>query len=66
MAEPRFGSFDGIPSRSDDRRAWVLHGDRWTEINHASHNNAVRELTKAEFDALFPDVPPLPADAFAA
>jgi len=42
----------------------VLHDD-WTEINSSSHNNAVSELTKQEFNQLFPDVPPLPAKAFA-
>lgn len=63
MAEPKYGSFDGIASRYDAREAWVLHDD-WVPINHASHGNAVSELSKAEFDQLFPDVPPLPQAAF--
>jgi len=62
---PKYGDFDGLPSRYDSREAWVLHTD-WTAINHASHDNAVHELTEAEFKQRFPDVPPLPAEAFKA
>jgi hypothetical protein len=62
---PKYGSFDGIPSRYNASEAWVLH-DKWVKINSVSHNNAVRELTKQEFDQLFPDAPPLPAEAFKA
>jgi hypothetical protein len=65
MAEPKYGSFDGIASRYDEREAWVLH-DGWVPINHSSHGNAVSELTKQEFDQLFPDAPPLPDRAFKA
>lgn len=63
MAEPKYGDFDGIPSRYDEREAWVLHHDGWVPINHASHANAVRELTKAQYDEAF-NAPPLPANAF--
>jgi hypothetical protein len=64
VAEPLYGSFDGIPSRFDELEAWVLHTDHWVQINHASHNNAVRKISKALFDQFFPDVPPLPSTAF--
>jgi hypothetical protein len=63
-SEPRYGTFDGIPSRSNEREAWVLHRAGWVEINHAEHNDAARELTKEEFDQLFPNLPPLPSTAF--
>jgi hypothetical protein len=63
VAEPLYGSFDGIPSRFDEIEAWVLHTDHWVPINHASHNNAVRKIGKALFDQFFPDVPPLPSTA---
>lgn len=66
MAQPKYGDFDGIASRYDDREAWVLHKAGWVEINRISHGNAVRELTKDQFDQLYPDVPALPADAFKA
>ena len=63
MTEPKYGDFDGIASRYNANEAWVLY-DKWVEINNRSHSNAVRELTKAEFDQLYQDVPPLPSIAF--
>ena len=63
MTDPKYGDFDGIASRYDEREAWVLHDD-WVPINHASHGNAVRELSKQEFDQAFPGAPPLPERAF--
>jgi hypothetical protein len=67
IAEPYYGSFDGIPSRYDANEAWVFHGGDagWVEINSASHGNAVRELTKADFAYLNRRrLPPLPPEAF--
>lgn len=66
MAEPRYGSFDGIASRFDSKEAWVLHNVGWVEINRVEHGDAARELTKDEFDQLFPNTPPLPSTAFQA
>jgi hypothetical protein len=63
MAEPLYGDFDGLASRYNEREAWVLH-DEWVRINHSSHDNAVRELTKQQFTERFPDTPPLPDKAF--
>lgn len=63
LAKPFYGSFDGFASRYTEREAWVLHDD-WAQLNSSSVNNAVRELTKEEFDQLFPNVPPLPSTAF--
>jgi hypothetical protein len=59
-----YGSFDGLACRYTAKEGWVLHTERWVQLNSVSVNNAVRELTKAEFDQLFPDAPPLPPDAF--
>ena len=64
VTNPKYGSFDGIASRFDEREAWVLHDDHWVEINHASHGNAVRQISKLLFDQFFPKVPPLPSTAF--
>jgi hypothetical protein len=62
--EPKYGSFDGSASRYDDDEAWVLQDDGWVQINQASHGNAVRPLSKEDYDDLFPDLPPLPYQAF--
>jgi len=64
MAEPKYGNFDGIPSRYSEREAWVLDDEDWAEVNSSAHNNFVSELTKEEFDRIFPDIPPLPPTAF--
>jgi len=64
MAEPYYGSFDGLACRYTESEAWVLHTEQWVQLNSVSVNNAVSELTKAEFDELFPDTPPLPPKAF--
>jgi hypothetical protein len=66
MAEPRYGDFDGVPSRYNANEAWVYDGkkDGWVEIDHASHNNAVRRMIKEDFDYLYPGLPPLPSTAF--
>ncbi len=64
MANPKYGDFDGIASRFDEREAWVLHTVGWVPINSASHNNAVRQISKTMFDQFFGKVPPLPSTAF--
>jgi len=67
MTEPFYGEFDGIPSRFDgDMETWVYHADKksWVRINSASHSNAAHELSKEDFDYLFPRLPPLPPEAF--
>jgi hypothetical protein len=70
MVEPWYGDFDGLPSRYDgEGEAWVFRGggsEGWDEINSASHGNAVRQLSKKDFEYFFPDLPPLPATAFVA
>jgi hypothetical protein len=64
MAEPFYGDFDGIACRYTASEGWVLHSTGWVELNSIEVNNAARGLTKAEFDQLFPDAPPLPSTAF--
>src|SRR4051812_43377226 len=55
MTEPFYGDFDGIACRYTGRESWVLHDD-WVQLNSSSVNNAVRKLTKAQFDQYFPNV----------
>ena len=66
MAEPLYGSFDGIPSRYGHLEAWVYRGgdEGWEWINRFSHGNAVRELSKKDFEYFWPGLPPLPPEAF--
>lgn len=64
MAEPLYADFDGLPSRSNGREAWVFGDNEWYEINAASHGMNSQPITKAEFDKMFPDTPELPPEAF--
>ena len=67
MRKPLYGNFDGQASRFDGwQEAWVLSEDRteWYEINSASHDNAVREISRELFNETFPNIPPLPPEAF--
>ena len=66
MTKPLYGDFDCVPSRYNADEAWVFRGgdEGWEEINHASQDNAVREMSKEDFDYFFPDLPPLPPEAF--
>jgi hypothetical protein len=63
--EPRYGNYDGSPSRFAPGEAWVLDANNeWNAINSTEHGQEVRELSKAEFDKRFPNTPPLPPEAF--
>ena len=51
-----YGCFDLTPKPYD--------GPDWEEINSASHGNAVRMLSKKDFEYLYRRVTPLPPEAF--
>jgi len=46
------------------REAWIGGKGEWKEINSASHGNAVRALSKADFNSLYRRLSPLPPEAF--
>lgn len=64
MAEPYYASFDGLPSRSNGREAWVFGDNEWYEIDAMSHGFNSQPLTKAEFEKIFPGTTELPPEAF--
>jgi hypothetical protein len=64
MAEAYYADFDGLPSRTNGREAWVYNGGVWREINSASHGMNAQPLSKEAFDQCFPGTPPLPPQAF--
>ncbi|MDR6304687.1 hypothetical protein GGQ85_002399 [Nitrobacter vulgaris] len=65
MVKPYYADFDGLPSISNGREAWVYaEGRGWYEINAASHGMNSWPVTKAEFDKMFPGTPELPPEAF--
>ena len=64
MAEILYGYVDGLAARYNEREAWVLN-EGWTKWNRINtHDDAVREITKDYYDERFPNVPPLPPEAF--
>lgn len=65
MTEPYYASMDGLPSRSNNREAWVyIDGSGWREINAATHDMNSQPMNKDMFDQCFPNTPPLPPEAF--
>jgi len=64
MAEILYGYVDGLAARYDERGAWVLN-EGWTKWNRMNtHDDAIREITKDYYDERFPNIPPLPPEAF--
>ena len=70
MAELNYVVFEGYPAIHDDREAWALYdeeaGWRKVPLGEVLYNGGI--LTKEKFrsliEAMFPDAPELPADAF--
>jgi hypothetical protein len=61
MANLKYASFELNPCVFDDREAWVLFVPErgWTQMNLAEVNVTAALKGKAEFDKLFPHLPPL-------
>jgi len=59
-----YGNFEDMPSRFAPNEAWVYHDSKWMEMQSVEHAHRVHELTKAKWEADFPDTPPLPPEAF--
>lgn len=62
----KFASMEGNACRYNDSEAWwfVDEQNRWIELSAASVHNHAKMLTEAEFKSEFPQLPPLPSDAF--
>jgi hypothetical protein len=57
-----YGTFEGYPTVYDMRAAYVLFDkkDGWRKLHPAEVMTTARPMTKSDFDASFPDLPPLP------
>lgn len=66
MAEPKYGSLDGLAVRwSDDGEAWQLSRNGvWHEINGADAATKAWVMTASEFHGKFGAVPLMPRAAF--
>lgn len=64
MAEPGYASYEAYACRFTDREAWVYIDGNWHEFNAADVFVNARVVTPQDYDRLFPEVPPMPSDAF--
>lgn len=62
----KYASFELNPCVYSDHEAWVLFDDKvgWKEVSVADVGIGAATLTKAQFDARFPHLPPMPKAAF--
>jgi hypothetical protein len=64
-----YGVWDGDPVLRKRSESWVFKGPSWTtrgweEVNSSWAAKESRWISKADFDSLFPNLPPLPTAAF--
>lgn len=62
----RYGHLESLAIRFTLTEAWVFStsAQAWKTLHPAEAVENGSPLTKAEFDKMFPKVPPLPAEAF--
>jgi hypothetical protein len=60
----RYATFETYPCLFDDRESWVLFDPGWTKIPVQDAKTQAHSKTKAQFDKLFSQLPPLPKAAF--
>jgi hypothetical protein len=67
MAKLEYASFDLNPCIYDWHEAWTLIPTvGWKKVNMAEVGIGAATMTKTQFDARFPHLPPLPKTAFQA
>lgn len=60
-----YAMLDGKPVRYNHRtEAWWCANDEWRPIPIAEVGVAATVLTEKDFNTFFPDLPPLPPEAF--
>ena len=60
----QYATFEAYACIFDDREGWVLFDPGWTKIRVQDAKMQAGLKTKAQFDKLFPQLPPLPKAAF--
>jgi hypothetical protein len=64
---PRFAHFESNPARFTDDEAWVCqHDNVWRQMNVGEVRAHAGLMTEERYNATFPNLPPLPNNAFAA
>jgi hypothetical protein len=65
FARLRYGVFTSLPCIWNDDAGWVLYGADWRKHHIAEIMNTAKPRNWHEFKRSFPDLPPLPPEAFA-
>jgi len=61
----RYGNYEDHASRFVPGEAWVLASDgTWNRADSYIHSESAVELSKADWEKVFPNTPPLPPEAF--
>ncbi|NVO13888.1 MAG: hypothetical protein HXX10_07615 [Rhodoplanes sp.] len=56
---------DDSPVLLGETEAWTIAFEKWTRMDHTEAFANARLLSKSDFEEMYPDLPPLPAEAFA-
>jgi hypothetical protein len=64
----KFGRYDGNAVRYSSEPPfeawWYVDGRGWLDLNHADAMHNAKVMTEAEYLRMFPDLSPLPEEAF--
>jgi hypothetical protein len=62
----RFAIYDDFATRFTHSEAWWYseHWKKWVQINPADAFTSAKLLTEEEYHHIFPNLPPLPRNAF--
>ena len=64
LTEPSYGHWEHVPIRFTDREAWPCsRRAKWRPLDTAEVEKG-RPLTMQQFEKMFPNLPPLPPEAF--
>jgi hypothetical protein len=62
---PKFGSYDGYPTRFTDTEAWTLYdGQQWQREDIFDIHTKAAVLTEQDYADTFGELPPVPKAAF--
>jgi hypothetical protein len=64
----KYAHWEDLPVRlvSTPAEGWVFGKGQWQEMNAADAISKAKLMSKEDFETTFPDLPPLPAEAFKA
>jgi hypothetical protein len=61
----KFAIYDDFATRFTDSEAWEFIGGQWKELNLGDAHHKAKLMSEDDFKSVFPQLPPLPSNAFA-